>query len=218
VVGDDPRSIGAEFLYEQRLGSRTQFEIVVPLQGQRADDGWSRGLGDVAGAVKHVLFHSLPRGSILSAAGEVIFPTGKETEGLGRGVTVFEPFLAFGQILPSDGFLQLQAGLELPSDTDRASQEAFWRLTIGRSFFEEQGFGRTWSPMVEVLGARELADGEGAVWDVLPQMQVTLSRRQHIMVSGGVRIPVNARAGRSASVITYFLWDWFDGGLLDGWR
>jgi ribosomal protein S2 len=49
-------------------------------------------------------------------------------------------------------------------------------------------------------------------------MQVTLNRRQHIMINVGVRIPVNERANRSTQVITYFLWDWFDGGLLDGWR
>jgi hypothetical protein len=55
-------------------------------------------------------------------------------------------------------------------------------------------------------------------WDVVPQMQVTLNRRQHIMINVGVRIPVSERAGRDTQVITYFLWDWFDGGLQDGWR
>jgi hypothetical protein len=79
-------------------------------------------------------------------------------------------------------------------------------------------FGRTWSPMVEVLGARELASGEPVLWDVVPQMQVTLSKRQHIMINVGVRVPVNGRDSRRTQVLTYFLWDWFDGGLFDGWR
>ena len=30
--------------------------------------------------------------------------------------------------------------------------------------------------------------------------------------------PVNDRQGRTTQVLTDFLWDWFDGGLLDGWR
>ncbi len=30
-------------------------------------------------------------------------------------------------------------------------------------------------------------------------------------------MPLNDRGGRSTQVIAYFLWDWFDGGLLDGW-
>ena len=49
-------------------------------------------------------------------------------------------------------------------------------------------------------------------------MQVTLSKRQHIMINAGVRFPLNERNSRRTQVITYFLWDWFDGGLLDGWR
>jgi mono/diheme cytochrome c family protein len=217
AAGGDEGSFGAEFLYERRLGGRDQFEIVVPLEAQRSGAAWNQGLGDVAVAIKHVLHHSLAGGRILSGAAEVKFPTGRELAGLGSGVTVFEPFLAYGQVLGSDGFLHLQSGVEIPSNRDRASAEAFWRAAIGRSFLQG-GYGRTWSPMVEILGARELEDGQRAVWDVAPQMQVTLSKRQHVMVSAGVRLPVNAREGRRATFITYLLWDWFDGGFFDGWR
>jgi hypothetical protein len=49
-------------------------------------------------------------------------------------------------------------------------------------------------------------------------MQVSLSKRQHILAAGGIRIPVSARDGRHVQVLTYLLWDWFDGGLRDGWR
>lgn len=210
--------IGNRLLYEQRLGARTQYELVVPLLVQKGETGgWNRGLGDVAFAVKHVLAHSLERGHILSAAGELVLPTGKESVGLGSGVTIFEPFVAMGQLLPADSFVQAQAGLELPFDTDRASREAFWRVAVGKSFTQGR-FGRSWSPIVEWLAARPLADKATVQWDVVPQMQVTLNRRQHIMINVGARIPVNARTGRSTQVITYFLWDWFDGGLLDGWR
>jgi mono/diheme cytochrome c family protein len=210
--------IGNELLYEQRLGARSQFEIVVPLLVQEdAADEWQRGLGDIAVAVKHALYHSLDRGHIFSVAAEVVLPTGKESHGLGNGVTVFEPFVAFGQILPADGFLQFQAGLELPTDTDRAGNEAFWRTALGKTFTEGR-FGRAWSPIVELLGARELESGATTHWDLVPQMQITLNRRQHIMINAGIRFPLNDRSGRSTEVITYFLWDWFDGGLLDGWR
>ena len=209
--------VGNEFLYEHRLGARSQFEIILPLLVREgAGGGWSRGLGDMAAAVKHVLYHSLDRGRIFSVTGEVVLPTGKESRGLGKGVTVFEPFVAFGQILPADGFVQLQAGFELPTDTDIAEREAFWRAALGRTLTEGR-FGRSWSPMVEVLAARALEDGARVHWDLVPQVQVTLNRRQHLMVNVGVRVPANDREGRSTQVITYFLWDWFDGGLFDGW-
>lgn len=215
TIGDG--HVGNEFLYEQRLGARSQFEIVVPLLLQEGSgNGWARGLGDAAFAVKHALHHSFQRGRIFSIAGEFILPTGKESAGLGSGTTIFEPFVAFGQILPGDTFVQAQAGLELPFDTDRAGREAFWRAATGKSFTAGR-FGRSWSPMVELLAARELEDDATTHWDLVPQMQITLNRRQHIMINVGVRFPLNDREGRSTQVITYFLWDWFDGGLFDGW-
>ena len=218
VAVSGARGVGNEFLYERRVGPRSQFEIVVPLLVEdTVGDGWQRGLGDVAVAVKHAVFHSLESGNIFSVAGEVVLPTGKESAGLGRGVTIFEPFVAFGQILPADGFLQLQAGFELPTNSERAGREAFWRATVGKTFTEGR-FGRAWSPMVEVLAARELEEAAHIRWDLLPQIQITLNRRQHLMINAGVRIPVGTRQGRSTQVIAYFLWDWFDGGLLEGWR
>jgi hypothetical protein len=205
-----------EFLYEQRLGARTQYEVKVPFAIEDGGSGWHRGLGDIAAAVKQVFHHSLEGGRIFSAAAEVVFPTGKEDEGLGGGKTVFEPFAAFGQILPADSFVQAQVGFEIPLTSDSAD-EFFWRGVVGKSFVQGR-FGRTWSPMIEVLGLKELVAGEPVLWDLVPQVQVTLSRRQHIMFNVGVRTPVNRRDARDTRVITYFLWDWFDGGLFDGWR
>ena len=72
--------------------------------------------------------------------------------------------------------------------------------------------------MVELVGVRELVSGTSTEWDVVPQVQVTLSRRQHVMINAGVRIPATERTGRHPEVVAYLLWDWFDGGFLDGWR
>lgn len=210
-------AVGNELLYERRLGARSQIEIAVPIDFARDADGtWQRGLGDLAVALKHSAFHSLDSGSILSLAGEVVFSTGKQERGLGKGVSVFEPFVAFGQILPGDGFFQVQVGAELPFDRELAENEAFWRLTLGKSFSQGR-WGRTWSPMLELLGARELVSGETTSWDIVPQLQVTLSTRQHIMLNLGARMPLNKREGRETRFLAYLLWDWFDGGLFEGW-
>jgi hypothetical protein len=211
------KAVSNRFLYERRFGARGQFEVAVPFAAHRSVDGrWQSGLGDIAVAVKRVLTHSLARGNILSVTGELVLPTGKEAQELGKGTAVFEPFLTFGQLLPQNAFVHAQIGAELPKDRAFAS-EGFWRAAIGRTF-EQRRFGRAWSPMIELLGARELESSARTQWDVVPQMQVTLSRRQHIMINGGLRVPVTDRGGRRVQVMTYFLWDWFDGGLLDGWR
>jgi transposase len=81
--------------------------------------------------------------------------------------------------------------------------------------FTRGRFGRAWSPMVELLASRAMSRGRDH-WDLVPQMQVTLNTRQHIMINAGVRVPLNERRG-GHEVVTYFLWDWFDGGLFDGW-
>lgn len=214
-------SIGSTLVYERRFGPRNQLEIAIPLgfsERVRPPPGreWVGGLGDVAVGVKRAMFHSLRRGSIFSLAGEVILPTGDEDRGLGKGTTVFEPFLAVGQVLPAEGFLQLQAGVELPADTTRAAQEAFWRIVVGRSISQRRWM-RTWSPMIELLGARELEAGEPAHWDLVPQVQVTLSTRQHVLASVGVRLPVNDAGPRRTQLLFYVLWDWFDGPLAGGW-
>lgn len=204
-------------IYEKRFGPRSQIEFVLPVALRDGGAGWQRGLGDVAIAFKHAVAHSVERGSIFSAAAEVVLPTGKETQGLGKGVTIFEPFVSYGQILPRAFFVQTQLGAELPADRAVAANEVFWRTAAGVTL--EQGrFGRAWSPMVEAVAVRELVAGERVHWDVVPQMQVTLSKRQHVMLNAGVRVPVNELQGRDTTFLAYVLWDWFDGGLFEGWR
>jgi len=205
-------------LHERRFGSRTMMEFNVPFETQQTETGQTNyGLGDVAIANKRDLFHSVASGSIFSVGEEVGLPTGKETLGLGGGVTTFETFAAFGQRLPALSFVQFHAGVGLPTKPEIVPREAFWRAAFGKQFVQG-GFYRTWTPIVEIVAARELTDGAASEWDVVPQMQVSLSKRRHILVSGGVQIPMNEREGRHPQVLTYFLWDWYEGGLFDGWK
>lgn len=216
VAKDGDASIENEFIYERRLGRRSQYELVVPFTVQQQDSRWNRGLGDVAFALKHVLFDSLSKGTIVSAGGEMLFPTGKTETGIGGGKTVGETFAIVSQMLPRDGFLHLHGGLEFPLKNDDPN-EAYWRAALGKTFSQNR-WGRAWSPMVEVLGVKELGVGEDPQWDIVPQMQVSLSRRQHILIDAGVRMPVNERSSRKPTFLMYVLWDWFDGGLLEGWK
>jgi len=217
--------ISGEFIYEQRFGSRNQIEIKVPFgwsemtlsNGVNPDTDWSSNLGDLAVGVKRTFFHSLKKGSILSAAAEVIIPTGNDAQGFGKGTFVFEPFLSYGQILPSSFFLHSQLGAELPAQSDKAETEAFFRLALGRTFTTGGWWGRAWSPMIELLASSELESGAHLYWDIMPQIQLTLNTRQHIMFNIGVRIPANYGSNRDIQILTYLLWDWFDGGFFEGW-
>jgi mono/diheme cytochrome c family protein len=214
----DPASWATRLYYEQRIGPRGQVELILPYEWvERAGgDEWESGLGDVGLAYKHVVFASLEAGSIVSLAGEVFLPTGDDDKGLGAGTAVFEPYLAWGQILPADFFLHFQAGGAIPQDGAKAQEELFGRLAAGRAFYTGR-WGRRWAPMVELLASRELVSGADVLWDVAPQFQVTLSDRQHLRLGLGARIPLNHTDARDARFSVYLLWDWFDGGLLEGW-
>lgn len=216
-------SIQGKFVYEQRFGSRNMWEVVVPFGwSERVADpllqsaSWGSNLGDIAVAVKRAFYHNLGKGSILSGSAELILPTGDRDSGYGKGTFVFEPFLAYGQILPADFFIQAQAGLEIPFKREEAANEAFLRVALGKSI-NHKGYGRLWSPMVEILAAKELVSGEKIVLDIVPQIQVTLNKRQHIRFNIGVRLPLNETSGRNLGVMAYLLWDWFDGAFFAGW-
>ncbi len=206
-----------EIAYEHRFGIRNQLEVSIPLASLHDAAGeLARGVGDVGIGVKRVMLASAH--SILSAQGEVILPTGNEAKGLGSGVTVFEAFAAYGQLLPSNLFLQAQAGTEQPTSRRDTPRAVFGRAALGASFRQDGGVGRMWSPMLELITDRDLEDGARTTVDVMPQFQVTLNRRQHIRASLGLQVPVANTAGRSKQVAFYLLWDWFDGGLLEGWK
>ena len=210
--------ISNEIVHEQRFGEKNQIEVSVPVDFQHPDSGrWYGGFGDVGLGMKRTLFSSLKSGSILSLQGEAIFPTGNRPHGLGSGVTTFETFAAFGQLFRRKTFLQLQGGADLPTDTNRATQSVFFRTAAGKSFNQNAGLGRMWTPMVELLMDRDLMTGSATNWDVMPELQVTLSRRQHVRFDVGLRIPASNTSGRQKQVMFYLLWDWQDGKLLEGW-
>jgi len=206
-----------KLVYEHRFGARNQLELVVPFGYlETPGGGWIGGnLGDVAVGVKRALWHNLESGSIFSVTGEVIMPTGEQSAGFGKGTVIFEPFISYGQFLPAGSFLQIQSGVEIPALQDKAENEAFWRAALGTSLTQGR-WGRVWSPMVEILGSTELEPGAPVHWDLVPQMQVTLNKRQHVMMNVGVRIPADDPS-RDTQLMVYILWDWFDGGFFEGW-
>lgn len=208
-------AVSNKLIYEQRFGARSQFEVIVPFAWRESPGAWGGGIGDVALGIKHVAFHNLRRGSIFSVAGEVKLPTGSERRGFGSGNVAIEPFVSFGQRLPANSFLHVQTGAEIPLDGD-APNEGFLRLAGGKMFIP-RAFGRTWTPMIELLGAAELESPQNIHWDAVPQIQISLSRRQHLLACVGVRTPLNDRSTTDSQFVMYVLWDWFDGGLTDGW-
>src|SRR5579884_1131089 len=204
-------------IHEQRFGMKNQLEIDVPFMAEVQNHTWYGGIGDATLGWKRVLYSNLNSGSILAAQGGLLLPLGSRRRGFGAGTTQFEPFVSFDQLFRSDTFIQLQAGGDVPFSTKTAANSFFFNSAVGQSVAANHGLGRLWSPMVEFLANREFEPGAKVAWDVLPQVQVTLSKRQHIRADLGVRVPFINTAGRDVQVVFYVLWDRADGGLTEGW-
>ena len=218
IQGGGQDRVTHEFLWEHRFGARNQMEISVPLE--IADFGGPEGrlgrLGDLSVGVKHNISYNRERGTILSVGGELILPTGDDELGFGNGTTVFESYVAWGKLLPRDMFVQVQGLAEFPTDSG-FDNEVGIKAAFGKTWTSGGPFGRAWTPMIEVLGSRNLASGTKTEWDIVPQFQVSLNTRQHVLAGIGFRVPATDSSTRETEFVFYLLWDWFDGGVLEGW-
>lgn len=204
------------FIHEQAFGSKGQLEVDVPWDYQDQNHNWNSHVGDITFAWKQVMYSNLHTGSIFALQGGILPPTGSQKLG-GNGTTVFEPFASFDQLFRSNTWVQFQMGADLPRHPDITPQSLFWYTTLGQTLAPDHRLGRQWSPMVEFLATRDLQDGAKTNWDVMPEMQVTVSPRQHIRADIGVRTPFTNTAGRTPQVYFYILWDWAEGHFWNGW-
>ncbi|MEO7004593.1 MAG: cytochrome c [Acidobacteriaceae bacterium] len=207
-----------DVIHEQTFAGRNQIEVDVPVNYADQNHSWTSGVGDITFGLKREIFSSLHTGSILSLQGGVLLPTGDSTRQFGAGTMQFEPFAAFDQLFKENTFLQFQLGADLPVDTGTTPRSMFWRSVVGQAIAPDRGLGRLFVPMVEILGARDFTRGASNDWDVLPEMQVTVSRRQHVRAAVGVKEPFTNTGTRPPQVMFYLLWDWADGKFWEGWR
>src|SRR5258708_3372984 len=205
--------VTTDVIHEQRFGVKNQIEIDVPLNFQDQNHTWYGGLVGTTLPLKREIFSSLQSGSILSLQGGVLVPTGNKTRGFGTGTTTFETFAAFDQLFRTNTFLQTQIGADLPPHTNIAPQSMFCRIAVGQSFAASRRHGRLWSPMVEFVAARDLSTGAKTNWDIVPEMQVTISRRQHIRANLGVRTPATNTTGRPVQAMMSLLFASHDTNL-----
>jgi mono/diheme cytochrome c family protein len=212
------RSMTSTSIFEKRFGPRGQLEVNLPISSFNggAGVGNQTGIGDIGIAWKQNLLADVDSGTIFSALGEVVLPTGSARRGLGSGTYAFETHGLFAKLV-GDYFIQGDVFGAFPTGKGLPN-EAHGNFALGRTFAQDEGWGRSWSPQVELLTTQEFMPGAKLQWDIVPQLQISLSRRQHILLSVGERIPLNDRGGdRQPQFVFYLIWDWYDAGLFQGW-
>jgi hypothetical protein len=187
-------------VYERRFGKRTMWEVAVPLASHDTG-GLARrqGVGDIEVAIKHVIAASANAPRILSAGFEVALPSGSTVRGLGRGTTMFEPYLAAGALV-GNTYLQAQAKLEVPADTAKAARAFVYNFYAGRDTSRAPD---TWTLGLELNGDnRDLA--------LTPQVRKGLTRTGALGAALGVRVPITKRQEQGTRLVSYVLWEYLE--------
>jgi mono/diheme cytochrome c family protein len=203
-----------EFVYENRIGPRFQYELEFPLRPKATNERYGAGIGDVVVSGKYVLSFDRARMRILSAGLEAALPTGSEGKHLGSGTTVFTPFLAFGKAFGSTVF-QTKVAAEFPVNTTRASRTIRYALAVS---LPPIGFSRTgYVPTLELTGVWN-PDNQSRTETVVVGVSKALNRLGHVIASAGMGIPLEPRgAPRPKQFRAYLLWDFGDGPFWQGW-
>ena len=173
LVSEGLDSISHEFLWEQRFGAAEPDRDQVPDHARR-----SRRAGRLEERHRrprhrrqaHAAAQPGARRRSCSVGGELVLPTGDEAKGFGKGTTVFESFVLYGKILPSDSFVQLQGIVEFPNDS-----RVRGRARGARGLRADLDGRRAVRPHLDAddRGARRPRAHGGATteWDLAPQLQ-----------------------------------------------
>jgi mono/diheme cytochrome c family protein len=195
--------------YEFRIGQR--FQGVVELTHEMA--GSESDFGHVEPGFKYVLVHNRAAGHILTLGSNLGVPLNSEAD------WELLPYLAFGKILNEHWTLQSSSRLKLDlEDSDQSSAEfagvVHWLHTEKpRSIF----------PGLELVAEVPFERGSGpdrkdaVQWSVLPQARIGLNKRGNIALNTGLELPLNDHDRYDWRAYVYFIWDFADGGLFEGW-
>jgi mono/diheme cytochrome c family protein len=212
---------------EKRFGAITNIEI--RFRGnfnQQPGGGWKGTVGDTTIEYKRSILVNNRTKSLIGWGSEILIPTGNPHNG-GTGLWELEEFLTYTQILPKKFFFLQQIGAEGPFKRHDDPIQGYLRSDIGKSFLADKGFGRAFSISNEFISTRNFAPNQNFTLTLVPQAQITVSKRQHMRLGIGYSIPIVKGPPNPGAIINpinqqqlafYWLWDTFDGGFFEGWK
>lgn len=198
---DAPSATDVSFVavYERRIGRRAMYEIGLPMRSISQPGGRQGGLGDIEVAIKYAAYASSTTPRILAFGLEAVLPNGSADKGIGKGTTIFEPYVAAGTMV-RDMYVQAQAKVELPVDILKAGRAFVYNLYVGR---DTGAAPDTWTLGMEV-------NGENDEVALTPQIRKGLTKTGALAASVGVMIPVNKRHEQGVRWVGYLLWEFLE--------
>jgi len=195
--------------YEFRIGKRAQgvLEVTHEKKGSQSD------FGHFEPGFKYVLKHDTQAGFVATAAAQVGIPLNRDAS------WEFLPYIAMGKVLNDAFTLQSSARLKLDlEDSDASSAEL-----AGIIHWVHSEWPRNFFPGLELVAEVPFERGTGSLkedavqFSLLPQARIGLNKRGNIALNAGVELPVNETDRYDWRAYVYFIWDFADGGLFEGW-
>lgn len=206
----ESRSLVSEWSFEKRLGSRGMAEVTLPIVYNDPKGGAaSGGVGDLTLAYKHVLLASQQYGAIAALSLDLVLPTGDRDRGLGDGTVGLGPSLRAGKTL---GPLVLQGEIKavLPADVDLASRRLLYRAALQLPL---SSLKSGWVPALEFEADTKVQGQARDVYFLAPMLYKGLSKRGHVALAVGAKIPVAGVHTVDYQIGAFLLWEYLDGGL-----
>jgi len=195
--------------YEFRIGQRAQgiMEVTHEVEGDVSE------FGHLEPGFKYVLKHDRQAGFILTGAAQFGVPLNHDAN------WEFLPYLAVGKVLNNDFTFQGSARLKLDLEDSDGSSAEF----AGIVHWTHTNWPRNVFPGLEVIAEVPFERGSGDArmdkvqFSLLPQARIGLNKRGNIALNVGVELPVNDTDRYDWRGYIYFIWDFADGGLFEGW-
>lgn len=195
--------------YEFRIGTRGQGVLELTHESGGKRDRF----GHFEPGYKFVVRQNRDTGFILAAAAQVAVPLNADAH------WELLPYLAMGKIISPDWTFQGSARLKLDlDDSDKSSGELAGVIHWTGSDWPARVF-----PALEVVAEMPFHRGHGperadsVQFSALPQTRINLNKRGNIALNLGLELPLNQAERYDWRGYMYFIWDFADGGLFEGW-
>ncbi len=206
----ESRSVVNELSFEKRFGARGMVEVALPIAYNAPRGGAATGgAGDLTLAYKHVMLASQQYGAIAALSLGLVLPTGDRDRGLGDGTVGLGPSFRAGKTL-GPFVLQGEIKAVLPADVDKAPRRLLYRAALQ---FPLSPLKSGWVPALEFEADTKVEGQAPDVYSLAPMLYKGLSKRGHVALAVGAKIPVAGAQAFDYQINAFLLWEYLDGGL-----
>ncbi|MCG8380189.1 MAG: cytochrome c [Proteobacteria bacterium] len=199
---------------EKRIFKKTQLSMEISHKFDDDIDDGDGNIDQIEPGIKHVVYENQSIQFITSVG--VLFAIKTEES---SSSNEFIPYIATAKRITDSITFQGTARSTLPTDEFSKGNVEL----SGVMHWSPGVWPQSINPGMELVASFPIDRGTGAGnksfsrLSLIPQAQIGLNKRGHIMLNLGVEVPLNDTDRYDYRAYAYLIWDFADGGLFDGW-